>query len=137
MNRPDFPNSFDAIQEADSSFFEPCPYEDLMDWKVGGWELPGNVDCIIRAEDVQTKKIKEHVYRTQKGAENCIKRYARDARHNVTIADSDAISYFRAELFETLNKVKHDLPQEVIDEMDAEDYSNFLAQGDEYKDLDG
>ena len=65
--KPYFNNNVEAIRNApDEAFRDPvdgCLYfEDFMDWKLGGWELPSSVCCIIRESDPKTKKVKEHVY---------------------------------------------------------------------------
>ena len=43
-------------------------FEDIMDWKVGGWDLPSSVSCIIRVTDSETGRIKEYVYSNMKSA---------------------------------------------------------------------
>ena len=60
--KPYFPNNWDAYNEVDPEMFEDLPFEQFMDWKVAGWEIPSSVCCIIRETDPITKKVKEHVY---------------------------------------------------------------------------
>jgi len=61
-----FPNNWKAIHDTPSESFElpdgGITFEEFMDWKVAGWELPTSVCCIIRESDPKTKKVKEHVY---------------------------------------------------------------------------
>ena len=68
--KPYFHNNWQEYKDADDSFFSLDgkvfhTFEDFMDWKVGGWELPSSVCCIIRESDPETKKVKEHVYSKQ------------------------------------------------------------------------
>ena len=60
-----YPNNWKAIKDTPSEYFQaedPLSFEEFMDWKLGGWELPSSVCCIIRESDPKTKKVKEHVY---------------------------------------------------------------------------
>ena len=36
----DFPNNFDRYQKIPAEKFKDISYEEFMDWKVAGWELP-------------------------------------------------------------------------------------------------
>ena len=66
-----YPNNWEAYKEAPDEMFHPHTFEEVMSWKVAGWELPSSVCCIIRAE---TKgKVKEFVYQKQHAAENKVK----------------------------------------------------------------
>ena len=66
-----YPNNWEAYKEAPDEMFEPHTFEEVMSWKVAGWELPSSVCCIIRAK---TKgKVKEFVYQKQHAAENKVK----------------------------------------------------------------
>ena len=57
-----FPNNWRLYKDSDDSMFIPHEYDEFMAWKVGGWEIPSSVCCIIRESDPVTKKVKEHVY---------------------------------------------------------------------------
>ena len=59
--KPYLPNNWQAYKDADDKFFSlggniHHTFKDVMDWKVGGWELPSSVCCIIRETDPKTKK---------------------------------------------------------------------------------
>ena len=60
--KKDFPNNWEAISEAPAEFFDPLPFDDFMSWKIGGWEIPSSIACIIRATHLNTKKVTEYVY---------------------------------------------------------------------------
>ena len=90
-----FPNNWQRYKDADDSFFSLGgnvyhTFEDIMDWKVGGWELPSSVCCIIRVEDTKTRKVREHVYsRPNDAVKFCNK--LMEAGHTFTIVDEDQV----------------------------------------------
>ena len=65
-----FPNNWEAIASAPSEYFQSLPFEQFMDWKLQGWELPSSISCIIRSKNVKTGKIKEFVYQREHAAKN-------------------------------------------------------------------
>ncbi len=60
--KPYHPHNWQLYKDADETMFIPHEFDEFMDWKLGGWELPSSVCCIIRESDPKTKKVKEHVY---------------------------------------------------------------------------
>ena len=66
-----YPNNWEAYKDAPDEMFEPHTFEEVMTWKVAGWELPSSVCCIIRAKTKD--KVKEFVYQKQHAAENKVK----------------------------------------------------------------
>ena len=66
--KPYFPNNWEAIHSAPDEYFVPVPYEQFMDWKIDGWELPSSIAAVIREEIAETGKIKEYVYRRSSAA---------------------------------------------------------------------
>ena len=60
--KPYFHNNWRQYKDADDCFFMDHSFDEFMEWKVAGWELPSSVVCIIRESDPTTKKVKEHVY---------------------------------------------------------------------------
>ena len=67
--RKDFPNNWQEYKDADDDMFHEHTFEEIMSWKVAGWELPSSVCCIIRTSDVETKKVKEYVYQKRSAAQ--------------------------------------------------------------------
>tara|TARA_R100001082_G_C4252246_1_gene111938 strand:- start:151 stop:483 length:333 start_codon:yes stop_codon:yes gene_type:complete len=59
-----FPNNWKKWKDTPPEFFGHIlpTFDEFMDWKLGGYELPSSVACIIREEDATTGKIKEYVY---------------------------------------------------------------------------
>ena len=68
--QPYFPNNWQAFKDADESFFLPIDYEEFMDWKIGGYELPSSINCIIRETRIDTGEVTEYVYQTAGRARN-------------------------------------------------------------------
>ncbi len=68
--KPYFHNNWQLYKDADESFFLSHTFDEFMEWKLGGWELPSSVCCIIRETDPKTKKVKEHVYSKKAKAED-------------------------------------------------------------------
>lgn len=71
--KKDFPNNWKKFSDLDSSFYMPIEYEDFMEWKVYGWEIPGNICCLIRERNYKTNKVKEYVYQRPSAADRKIK----------------------------------------------------------------
>jgi hypothetical protein len=63
-----YPNNWQQYKDAPDELFEQHTFEEVMSWKVAGWELPASVCCIIRA-NTHKGKIKEFVYQKHSAAE--------------------------------------------------------------------
>ena len=90
-----FPNNLKAIQEAPSEFFEPIAFDEFFEWRVGGWEIPSSVMCIIREQNVTTGKVKEHIYKQRTAAERKIRDLMHQENTELTIATEDAVHYIK------------------------------------------
>ncbi len=44
--KKDFPNNFEAYRAAPHQFFESIDFEEFMDWKMMGWEIPSSVAAL-------------------------------------------------------------------------------------------
>ena len=60
--KPYFPNNYDNVAAAPAEWFHPIPFDEFMDWKIGGYEIPSSVNCIIRAKRIDTGEVTEYVY---------------------------------------------------------------------------
>ena len=85
-----FPNNWRLYKDSDDSMFIPHEYDELMYWKVAGWEIPSSVCCIIRETDPITKKVKEHVYSRPRSAVNFVQKLM-DEGKEFTICDEEQI----------------------------------------------
>ena len=72
--KPYHPNNWKAYKDAPDKFFIPLAFDDFMDWKMGGWEIPASVVCMIRERNRKTGKVKEYIYSRESSA----KKKARD-----------------------------------------------------------
>ena len=89
--QPYFHNNWQLYKNSDDSMFIEHTFDELMEWKIGGWELPSSVCCIIRESDPITKKVKEHVYSREKSASKFITKLMEDGKE-FTVADAHQIS---------------------------------------------
>lgn len=88
-----FPNNWEAYSEADAELFESLPFDQFMDWKVAGWELPSSVTCIIREKNVKTGKIKEYVYQKPSAAKNKVKQLMDEGVAEITVVNQDTVHH--------------------------------------------
>ena len=86
-----FPNNWKPIQEAPDDAFGTIDYEDLMLWKIGGYEIPNSVACIIREKNVDTGKVKEHVYKYRHAAKAKCRKLMYDGNKEITIVQQDEV----------------------------------------------
>lgn len=89
----EFPNSWQKFKDTDSQFFMNHFFDEVMEWKVLGWELPSNIYCIIRATHLKTKKISEFVYQNPKCADKRITSFFKDKTHELCITTHDSQHY--------------------------------------------
>lgn len=88
-----FPNNWEEYYQADDSDFIPHTFEELMSWKVAGWELPSSVCCVIRVTDIETKKVTEHVYQKYGAAQNKVNQLINTPNIEFTVVDHDSIHH--------------------------------------------
>ena len=62
MARKYYPNNVEALRDAPSEYFDECAWDDFVDWKLHGWELPSSVLCVIRVQNNTTGKVHEKTY---------------------------------------------------------------------------
>jgi hypothetical protein len=70
--KKEFPNNWKRYADIDASSFMAIEFEDFMDWKVFGWEIPGNICCLIRERNMTTGKVREHTYQRPSAADKKI-----------------------------------------------------------------
>ena len=81
----------EAIREAPDKFFIPLPFDELMDWKIGGWELPSSCNYIIRERNLNTGKVKEYVYQKPSAAKRKLAQRMLSNDCEFVIADHDSV----------------------------------------------
>ena len=88
-----YPNNWEQYKDAPDEMFEPHLFEEVMEWKVAGWELPSSVCCIIRVRDSKTYKIKEHTYMRETAAQNKVRQLMKNPDIEFTVCNHDAIHH--------------------------------------------
>jgi hypothetical protein len=88
--KPYFHNNWSKLKDVPDELFDSIEYDEFMEWKVGGWELPSSVCCIIRETDSKTKKVKEYVYSKPSAAKKRVNTLM-DQGKEFTIADELSI----------------------------------------------
>ena len=91
--KPYFPNNWKMFKDAPDEAFMTHTFEEIMDWKVAGWELPADVACIIRATNLRTYKTKEYVYKRQHAAENKVRDLIDEQTHEFTVCTHESLHY--------------------------------------------
>lgn len=91
--QPYFPNNWDEYKACDPEMFVPHTFLEVMEWKVAGWELPSSIDCIIRTTHLETKRVKEYVYKRRSFAERKIKQLINDKTHEFCVTTHESQHY--------------------------------------------
>jgi hypothetical protein len=86
-----FNNNWQEYKDAPDELFEQHTFEEVMSWKVAGWELPSSVVCIIRVTDPETRKVSEHVYRQRAAAQRKVSDLMDQADSEFVVCDHESI----------------------------------------------
>tara|TARA_R100000781_G_scaffold83643_1_gene51490 strand:- start:429 stop:740 length:312 start_codon:yes stop_codon:yes gene_type:complete len=86
-----FPNKWKPIKDAPVEAFETIEFEEFLDWKIGGYEIPDHIACIIRAKNLETGKIKEHVYQLRHAAKKKCRKLMNTGAYELTIVQRDTV----------------------------------------------
>ena len=88
-----FPNNWKNIKDAPEQFFLPLDYDEFMDWKINGWEIPSSVACIIREQDIKTGKVTEHVYSRFSNANKRANKIMKEGKSEFLVCTHDDIGH--------------------------------------------
>ena len=89
--KPYFPNRWQAIKEA-PIFQEMCiEFDVFMEWRGDGWELPPGICCVIREQNTNTLKTKEHVYKRPHAARQKLKSLLTKDNTSTTFCTPEAV----------------------------------------------
>jgi len=91
--KPYHPNNWKAYKEAPDKFFLSLPYDDFMDWKMAGWEIPSSIVCIIRETNRQTGKVKEYVYQRESAAKKKARAIMAEGVSEFTVCTHDEVHH--------------------------------------------
>ena len=88
-----FPNNWKAYKDSPDAFFLPLEYDEFMDWKINGWEIPSSVACIIREQDIKTGKVTEHVYSRLSNANKRANKIMKEGKSEFLVCTHDDIGH--------------------------------------------
>ena len=88
-----FPNNWQKFKDAPDEMFVPHMFVEVMDWKVAAWELPSNICCMIREENLETKKVKEYVYQRHAAAEKKVAQLMKKDGIEFTVCTPEQIHF--------------------------------------------
>ena len=95
-----FPNNYDAVARAPAEWFIPLEYDEFMDWKIGGYELPSSINCIIRETRMDTGEVTEYVYQTAGHAKRKARQIMSEGVSEFVVATAEELHYLTPELVE-------------------------------------
>ena len=88
-----FPNNWQEYKDSPDDFFTPHTFEEVMTWKVAGWELPSSVCCVIRVTNTKTKKVKEYTYQKFGAAQNKVAELMGNPDIEFAVCDHEQIHF--------------------------------------------
>ena len=88
-----FPNNWDAIRHAPDDCFPPLEFDEFMDWKMNGWELPSSIEVLIREQDLKTGKVREYVYNTTVGGKKRAAKIMKEGKSEFLVCTHDNIGH--------------------------------------------
>ena len=91
--KPYFPNNWKMIKDSPPKWFGTLDYDEFMDWKIAGWEIPSSVAAIIREQDLESGKVKEYVYSTIAGANKRALKIMKNSKSEFTVATHDDLAH--------------------------------------------
>ena len=92
------PNKWKAFKDLpDEAFRDPngelLSFDEFMDWKIAGYEIPDDIVCIIRAKNLETGKIKEYKYQYRHAAKKKCRKLLNSGDHELTVVQHDAVHF--------------------------------------------
>ena len=88
-----FPNKCAKLRAVPAEMFEPIEFDEFMDWKIAGWEIPSSVAAIIREQDLESGKVKEYVYSTIAGANKRALKIMKNSKAEFTVCTHDDLAH--------------------------------------------
>ena len=91
--KPYFPNNYDAVASCPSEWFIPIPFDDFMNWKIGGYELPSSINCIIREKRMDTGEVTEYIYQTARHGRRKAQQIMSEGVSELTICTEEEVHH--------------------------------------------
>ena len=94
-----FPNNYDAVADTPPEWFSDYlpTFEEFMDWKIGGYEIPSSINCIIRESRIDTGEVTEYVYQSAGHARRKARQIMDEGVSEFVVATADQLHYLRPE----------------------------------------
>tara|TARA_B100000287_G_scaffold6634_1_gene6394 strand:+ start:1257 stop:1580 length:324 start_codon:yes stop_codon:yes gene_type:complete len=86
-----FPNKWKAYSEIPAEKFESLPFDTLMEWKIGGYEIPSSHVAMLRVRNIDTGKVKEYVYKYRHAAIKKCRKLLSEGNKEITIVQQDCV----------------------------------------------
>ncbi len=88
-----FPNNYDAVAGCPSEWFDSIPFDELMEWKIGGYEIPSSINCIIREKRTDTGEVTEYVYQTARHGRRKAEQIMNEGVSELTICTEEEVHH--------------------------------------------
>jgi len=97
--KPYYHNNWQTIKDTPDEYFGlphgTLTFDEFMDWKVGGWELPSSCNYLIRECNLTTGKVKEYAYQYPGAAQKKLRQRMESGDCEFVVADHDAVHILR------------------------------------------
>jgi len=89
-------NNWQAIKDTPVEFFslptgKDLTFDEFMEWKIGGWELPSSCNYLIRERNLNTGKVKEYVYQKAGAARKKLEQRMESGDCEFTVCNHDSV----------------------------------------------
>ena len=91
--KPYFHNNWKHLKDVPAECFDSLEFDEFMDWKINGWEIPSSVACIIREQNIKTGKVTEHVYSRLGNANKRANKIMKEGKSEFLVCTHDDIGH--------------------------------------------
>ena len=91
-----YPNKWNQVNAVPSEHFESIDFDMLMDWKIGGYELPEGVVCLLRERNLKTNKVSEYTYMQMSAAKRRTDKIIKQGDSELTICTHSQVAHIEA-----------------------------------------
>ena len=91
-----YPNKWKQVNAVPSENFESIDFDLLMDWKIGGYELPEGVVCLLRERNLKTNKVSEYTYMQMSAAKRRTNKILAHGDSELTICTHSQVAHVDA-----------------------------------------
>jgi len=86
-----YPNKWKQVNAIPSKYFDSIEFEDLMDFKIGGYELPEGVVCLLRE-----RNLSEYTYMQMSAAKRRTNKIIKQGDSELTICTHSQVAHIEA-----------------------------------------